>query len=310
MINKEVKEMFDNEKLVSRKAIIEQMILLKLGIKNIGILTFPQYLYKGEKIAEKIALIYEERVKEYEEKFSFRKLSFTRKRMMRKAVKHKKEILENVYNEIVYEDESYKRFIEYAEKLKVMGVEFEVRPSLRELVLFADSDVKDRVSEVLKFRLLHREEAKENFDEKTPMKVILYPEELKPEYVQAIGKLYGYPQCCIDAYMKDRAKGDNPEVRGAIQYYEYSKDNKRFEDWAYFVSEFVPCRPDCKAAQEVGKKAYQKLIQYDSEMGNLYKSYINENARLYEKQSKELKDKIVDMQKENKKQKDKKVKND
>ncbi|MFP4457390.1 MAG: DUF483 domain-containing protein [Clostridia bacterium] len=304
MINDQVKEMFDNEKYLSKKVIIEQMVLLKLGIKNIGILTFPQHLYNGEKIAEKIALVYDEKVKEYEENFSFRKLSFTKKRMMKKAIKHKKDILSKVYDDIVYNDQSYKKYIEYAEKLKIMGVEYKVRPSLRELVLFADADVQDRVKEILKFRLLNMEEAKESFNEKTPMKVILYPEELKPEYVQAIGKLYGYPQCCIDAYMKDRAKGDNPEARGAIQYFEYSKD-KKFEEWAYFISEFIPCRPDCKAAQDVGKKAYQKLIQFDSDMGNLYKSYINENAKVFEEQSKELKDKIIKMQKQNKNKKKK-----
>src|SRR6056297_1649449 len=121
MINKEIKEMFDNEKYLSKKVLIEQMILLKLGIKNIGIVTFPQNLFKGDRVAEKIALIYDERVEEYEEKFSFKKLAFTRKGMLQKAVRHKKEILREVYNEVVYEDESYKRFIKYAEKFKIMG---------------------------------------------------------------------------------------------------------------------------------------------------------------------------------------------
>src|SRR6056297_2038788 len=137
MINDQVKKMFEEEKYLSKKIIIEQMILLKIGIKNIGVLTFPQYLYNGEKSAEKIALIYDVKAKEYEENFSFKKLSFTKKRMMKKAVRHKKDILSKIYEDVVYNDESYKRYIEYAEKLKIMGVEYKVRPSLRELVLFA-----------------------------------------------------------------------------------------------------------------------------------------------------------------------------
>jgi hypothetical protein len=304
MINDKLVEMLDNEKLISQQAIIEQMVLLKLGVKSIGLLTFPQFLYKGEDVAKQIATIYEDKAKQYEDKFALKKLAFSKKRMAQKSVEHKKEILRKIYNDIVHENESYKRFLEYAKELKVMGVEFEIRPSLRELVLFADVGVQDRVKEILQFRLLNREDSKEHFTEKTPIQVILYPEELKPEYVQAVGDLYGYPKCCIEAYQKDRSKGDNPEVRGAIQYFEYSKDKKP-EDWAYFVSEFVPCKPDCKAAQHVGKKAYEKLLQYNSSLGNTYKKIINLNAKAYEKEASGLKDKIVKMQKENKSKKKK-----
>ncbi len=302
MISKDIKNMLEEEKLVSQQAIIEQMILLKLGVKSIGILTFPQFLYKGEDVAKQIAAVYEDKVKEYEEKFSLKKLAIGHKRMAKKAVKHKKEILREIYNDVVYNNESYKRYLEYAKQLKVMGVEFEVRPSLRELVLFADIGVQDKIKEILQFRLLNREEVKGSFSEKTPIQVILYPEELKPEYVQTIGQLYGYPPCCVDAYQRDRAKGDNPEVRGAIQYFEYAKDRKP-EEWAYFTSEFVPCSPDCKAAQQVGRKAYQKLLQYESTLGNTYKKIISNNSKAFHEESKKLKEQIIQMQKESKNKK-------
>ncbi len=290
-------KMLAKEDLVIQRNVIEQMLLLKLGIKQVGIITFPGALPNSEDVNKRINTIYDERVKAYEEKFMLRKLAFSYQKMVEKAVKHKREILTQVYNDVVHQDSSYLQYFSYAEELQIMGVEYLVRPAIRELVLFDDASLKDRVKEILQFRVMHMDEVKDSFTDKTPLQIMLYPEELKPEYVQAIGRLYGYPQCCIDRYMEDRAKGDNPEIRGAIQHYE-SRQKKRPEDWAYFVQGFTPCRPDCKAAQEIGKNAYQKLIQYDTEIGNIYKRFLSENAELFYNQALNLREHIISLQKE------------
>ena len=280
------------------------MLLSKLGFKNCSSITIPRDLTNGQTLAEDINKQYQEKVTNYESKFSLRKLSLSPSGMVKKAVRHKQDILRKICNESINKNESYHRVISWAKIIGLLGIEFEVRPSIREMLFIPEPNKKKEIEKLMHFRAILKKDAQKTFNEKTPVQVLLYPEELNPRYVEEIGKITGYPECCIRAFMEDRTKGDNPHIRGALDYYKASK-NKTPEVWAYYTGEFVPCRTDCRAAQSLGKKAYEKLTDIDKNIAEDYKKMMAENRAVYAKSSKALQSEIIKMQKRN----EKKIKN-
>ena len=296
-----VAELYAADHKTSNRVIIEHFLMPKLGIKTCSQVTLPRDMNNGEELAEQINVEFNKQAKEYEEKFAVRKLSFSKKRMVEKAVKQKQSMLAAIFNELVYKDESYLELISWGRIIGLLGLEYEVRPSLREMVLIKDPESKEEVEKLMKYRGIIYQDAKKNFDDKTPIQVMLYPEELIPQYVAEIGRLSGYPECCIKAYMADRQKGDNPRIRGVLEYFEACKAGKEPEPWAYFTSDFVPCRTDCRAAQAQGKKTHKLLGEISAQLAEDYFSLIKENVESFEEEGRVLKERILQLQKETQK---------
>ena len=297
-----IAQLYSEEDIIAKRIIIDNMLLSKLGFKNCSSITIPRDLTNGQALAEDINKAYQEKVEQYESKFSLKKLSLSPRGMIKKAVRHKQDILRKVCNEKISADESYHRVISWAKIIGLLGIEFEVRPSIREMLFIAEPEKKKEIERLMHFRAILKKDAQKTFNEKTPVQVLLYPEELNPRYVEEIGKITGYPECCIRAFMEDRRKGDNPHIRAALDFYKASK-NKKPEVWAYYTGEFAPCRTDCRAAQDLGKKAYEKLSDIDKNIAEDYKKMLGENRAVYEKSSKSLQNEIVKMQKVNEKNK-------
>ena len=300
MDKKSVAKLYQEEDIISKKLIIENMLLSKIGIKGCSSITIPSDLKQGKEMAERINQQYQEKVTEYENKFSWRKLALSPRKLVEKAIKHKQQILKKIFNENVYTNEEYLRLISWGRIIGLIGIEYEIRPSIREMLLFPDPERKEEIERLMQFRAIIKKDSKDSFTEKTPVQILLYPEELNPRYVEEIGKLTGYPECCINAFLNDRAKGDNPLMRGTIDYYSAAK-TKKPELWAYYTADFVPCRPDCKAAQDNGHKAYQRLQEVDPGIAEDYQQMMADNRASFESQAEKLQSDIVRMQKQNNK---------
>ncbi len=106
----------------------------------------------------------------------------------------------------------------------------------------------------------------------------VYADEFDREYLQGLGRLLGYPECCVERYTADRLRGQNVEQRAWEQVREMHEQGKSVDVHAYFVKDFFPCVPDCPQAVALGGRyatAYAALGEEIHEVytGALYQAF-------------------------------------
>lgn len=121
-----------------------------------------------------------------------------------------------------------------------------------------------------------------------------------------VGKLLGYPECCISKYTDRRQKSFLEDLRGGLNVdtpeqcfardlakcgtYDYLKDrlfSQKFslakllelaeetlpeEFYSQFVMSFYPCEPTCQQAIAIGKRIEQECNLIDSRLATVYKA--------------------------------------
>ena len=101
-----------------------------------------------------------------------------------------------------------------------------------------------------------------------------YPEEFNSAWIRRMGRLLGYPDCCVDRYAMDREQSINAEERAAAQLKELTTGP---DPHAYLSSYFFPCSPTCVKAVEKGELYHRKLSEVLPEAGEAYEVIIVEN---------------------------------
>jgi len=92
-----------------------------------------------------------------------------------------------------------------------------------------------------------------------------------PMFHKKIGDILDYPPCCVKTYVEDTSLLIDPDERITTQVADYKRKNKKPNPDAFYLVEFLPCRPDCENASTIGR-AYEKGL----------KNKVNENvANLY-----------------------------
>lgn len=291
MDRNELWSLYQSVENVNDRIKIEAFLFQNIGMRSLSIITIPQEMKNNTDLGKRIDASYDEAVKAYESQFAFKKLDFTKRRMAKKAVKHKELLLKEAFDKVVYEDDIYKEFVHFGHSLGLNGIEYQVRPSIREIILYNNEETAKETKKLMQLRMLIRKDSKKKFNEETPLHFMLYPEELSPKYIAEIGKLLGYPQCCIQAYLSDLSKGDSPHVRAAVDFYS-AKRKGTIEPWAYYLKDFLPCTPKCRAAQELGRQAHDKLKEIHPDLGRKYKKLIEANMALMDQMALKLRTEI------------------
>ncbi len=233
---------------------IENMVMVYLGVRSLSLVSLPAELPGGDIIGRKIDIMYRESLRKIEERTSLSKVGLAIRTMGMSSIQRKRFLLRQAYHETLRETHAYRSLFEAAAALDMSYLPFEVRPSIQEVYFCRAQDSREQLLRLVQSRVMIRQEAWARATADTPYWLLAYPEEHEPDFMRRLGKLLGYPDCCVSSYVKERLSGKNVERRAARQLTLATKEGG-FSPWAFFVKHFFPCRPDCAAAVRQGETA-------------------------------------------------------
>ena len=177
-----------------------------------------------------------------------------------------KQCLQRHFEEKVLRSNSCKALYYWEKHLGLRRYGIPLRPTIHELYLFKNWLDSWRVQRLAEERLQLREQAlRAPGGGFTP-----FPEEFSPDYIREAGKLLGYPECCVEAYCKDRMAGTVVEIRLSNQIQTIRREGKAPDHLPFFVKDFYPCRPDCVKAEGTGRRLYEALKDLSPRLGEIY----------------------------------------
>jgi len=206
------------------------------------------------------------------------RLMDTLRRFGKKSLPYKTQLLREIFDRKVISSPEYKAHLEWARDLGLRYKEKEVRPTIREIWIYTESDVGAEIDRLDELRKDLRFQAIRHPRPSAPPYYRVFPEEASPEFVRAIGEILGYPTCCLNKYVADRASMDvSVEMRAASQVEEHRATDKPVAEEAYFVRDFFPCTPDCAAAQDRGREAKHRLCELGEDVCSVYSDILAQN---------------------------------
>ncbi len=255
-----------SEKRVPRRVAVENIMLVALGLRPCSQTTIPAELPSGQAMGERI----DQRFKSRMEKL---RLIIDQKQKLKEIAQIRKDMA-SAFDEVVEGSEEYRSFASWTKRLDLKVDQVEVRPTVHEFYLYRERDTLKELQRLMQERGKLRVEAMRKPDPSRGQLQFAYPEEFNGTWIRRMGKLLGYPDCCVDRYASDRGKGVSAESRAAAQLKELSTDP---DPHAYFASYFFPCSPTCQKAREKGELYHLMLSEALPKAGKAYEAIITEN---------------------------------
>ncbi|RLI34201.1 hypothetical protein DRO66_09180 [Candidatus Bathyarchaeota archaeon] len=262
-------EILTEEKLLDRIK-VENFLLVTLKLRPCSRMNLPAELPNGDSIGKKI----DEKV--FPKLRQLQGETDPQKRLA--AIASLKRDMRRAFETIVLSSEHYKAHLNWAKKLGLHSRLVAVRPTLSEFYLYNDRKIGNRLKRLMREREKLRAKAYRNATPTMDRVRFAYPEEFEGSWLKEMGRVLGYPDCCVDAYASDRKKGVNVEQR-ASQQIETMERHAEIDPLTYFISYFFPCTPNCNEALSRGREIHERLRRDSSELGNLYSSIAEENMR-------------------------------
>lgn len=264
-----------NEAGISARVLWEGLLLPVLGLRPAGALYVPGELPDAGEIMRSVGQLFTERVQlgsgrgSTPVRFLLDRALLTVYRLILPPAFYRAKVAEMSFNDILEKVHSYQAHLSWAETLGLRVYQVSARPNAREVFFFADPATRRQLEAATAVRHRVRRRTLRHLDAAKVRTFMVYPEELSPEYVELMGKVLGYPECCIKAYIHDRQNESfYPEVRAARQLGEVQVGPE--PPYAYFARNFVPCRPDCPEASAIGRRAAASLQEVDPRLGRAY----------------------------------------
>ncbi|MGE5653731.1 MAG: hypothetical protein ACM3ZQ_05610 [Bacillota bacterium] len=273
-------DLFLKEDLVMPRARIEAFLLVALGIKPLSLITVPGELADGRELGQAIDDRYRKAVANGQEGNLLQKLSFRFHSLTEKPLAFKQRLIREAYEDIVEPSASYRAHLRWAKQLGLSVYDWEVRPSIHELYFYKSPTVGEELRELMAERQRLKREAWSKVTRDTPISMLVYPEEQSAPYLERLGRLLGYPDCCVQAYLSDRAQGENVEARAARDLHLATTVSGSPEPWAYFVKDLFPCSPTCANGTQVGKEALAALHALSPQLADVYRQLLQENQEM------------------------------
>lgn len=260
------------EEAVLPRVKMESLLMPHMGLRRVSQVTIPAELHGGAEIGQRI----DEEVRPHMSKLT----DATEPAAKLKAVKAVREMLEKGFEEHVEGSPQYKALYSWTDRLGLKSEQSKVRPTVHEIYVFKDRDARKELIGLLREREKLRQKSYKKPDPKLGSIRFAYPEEFDAGWVKGMGRLLGYPQCCVDRFAEDRVKGVNVEARAANQLAEAAKEDQPINPYAYILGYFFPCKPDCPAATAVGMEWRRKLEELDPAVGSMYGEQVRVNAQM------------------------------
>jgi len=252
--------------LLLHRVALENLAVVALGLRSCSQTTIPAELPSGLSMGASI----DERFKPRVEVLKL----IQNPKQKTKAVFDVRRGMANAFEEIVEGSKEYEALASWARKLGLKTNQVEVRPTVHEFYMYKDKETLKELQELMRERGRLRIEA---FKRPIPNRgqiQFAYPEEFNSAWIRRMGRLLGYPDCCVDRYALDREQGVNAEVRAAKQLKELGSNP---DPHVYLASYFFPCSPTCEKARQKGEIYHQKLTEALPQAGEAYTTIISEN---------------------------------
>jgi hypothetical protein len=254
------------ETRIPRRIAVENLMLVSLGLRLCSQTTIPAELPSGALMGEAIDTRFKPKLEQLrlmqDQKTRIREIGEIRKGMAQ------------AFDELVEGSAEYKCLSVWVKKLDLKVDQVEVRPTLHEFYIYRERETLKELQRLMQEWGKLRVEAVKKPDPTRGQLQFAYPEEFNGAWIRRMGRLLGYPDCCVDRYAFDREQGVNAEARAATQLQELATDPDPHVDLASYL---FPCSPTCKEARAKGELYHRKLSEALPEAGEAYAAIITEN---------------------------------
>lgn len=275
---------FMREPLIPVGTKIEDYLAVVLGVRQASMMVFPYDLPDASILGATIDERFRQKIQgkwvpgDSIGDYLSRKARKLLKRSPAAEARYKVNLLSDIYEDVLKSSPSYESFMSWAAKLGLKNRQLQSRPTIREIFLFKSSDLSSSLDALQDLRKDLRYEAMRRAPQGVPPVEVAFPEQFNPEFLRTLGKLLGYPSCCVERYVFDRkSRILSPEERASNQIKEMG-ENEKPDIFAYFVRDFLPCTPWCEEASTLGRKLMHELGQIDSQLPALYEKRLQENV--------------------------------
>jgi len=262
---------FLDEPLVLPKSKLEAFLAPSLELRPASQVTIPAELPYGPQLGQRIDAV----VKPHLAKLQ----AISDPKARAKAVQSIKKMLEESFEAIVEEADSYKAYYRWADELGLRNNQIKVRPTVHELYLFKEKGTGRKIRKLMNDRAKIRRKTQRRPGPNVDPIRFAYPEEYDEKWLLRNGDLLGYPQCCVRSYARDRVNGINVEARAARQLIETIKETD-VDTHVYFTGFFFPCSPKCENALSRGHKWADAFTELDPKLSGLYENVLLTNTEL------------------------------
>jgi len=262
---------FLDDPLVVPKSKLEAFLAPSLGLRPASQVTVPAELPYGSQLGQRIDAV----VKPHLAKLQ----AISDPKARAKAVQALKKMLEESFEAIVEEADSYKAYYRWADELGLRNNQIKVRPTVHELYLFKEKATGGKLRKLMNDRAKIRRKTQRRPGPNVDPIRFAYPEEYDEKWLLRNGDLLGYPQCCVRSYARDRVNGINVEARAARQLIETIKETD-VDTHVYFTGFFFPCSPKCENALSRGHEWADAFTGLDSRLSGLYEKVLLTNTEL------------------------------
>ncbi len=275
---------------LDRAVKIQDLLLVKLGLRPASLLLIPRSLPEAEKLGEEIDSIYryaEERGHLPGAPLWRRVPEMGWRRLTGKLVnplRYRSSLAREAFRTALSGSPGYAAIRRWTDALGLERVETAIRPTIDELYVVAEEANLPRLTDVMKMRRQIRVRAASEVREGEAASLRAFPEERDQRFLESLGRLLGYPECCVVRYAEERVGGLNVEERASRQLQE-ALPSGTYQDTAYFTRDFFPCQPDCPRAAAKGRTADRLLLSLERDGGpgglaDAYRDLMKGNRRI------------------------------
>ena len=200
------------------------------------------------------------------------------------AIREVRKLMEAQFETEVEGSDPYKAYYGWSDRLGLKSEQAQVRPTVHEIFLYKDGKDGRELKRLLNDRMKIRARVQRRPDPKMARVRFAYPEEFDAKWITRMGGLLGYPECCVEQYAQDRAKGVNVETRAAKQLLNLLQEEKKVDTHAYILGFFYPCQPNCPNSSEMGFRWHDEFSKMDDRLGGMYAELLKFNATMVLKQ--------------------------
>lgn len=266
---------FMEEEKITTRVKIEAYLSTYVNLRNCGQMIIPADYPDSVELGQKI----DEKIKPHVN--MLQQIKDPKAKAM--GVQAVRKMFEKNFEEIVEDSESYRIHSIWADKLELKSTQTAVRPTIHELYFFKDRKTRKLTQQILRDRRKIRQKTIRNANYGDDKIKFAFPEEFDKGWLEKMGSLFDYPDCCIKAYTRGRMNGVNVEIRATQQLLEDLKE-KKVDTHAYYASNFLPCSPSCSKAIEQGYLWSDKLRELGEEYEKLYHEVLFHNTEFILKQ--------------------------
>jgi hypothetical protein len=254
---------------------VENFLLVSLGLRPCSQMTLPAELQNAESMASAIDKQMFPKIRSLQLEPDPRKklvLIGALKKEMRRA-----------YERFVKGTETYGSHLSWVERIGLRKMVVDVRPTIEELYIFKEKDIGKRLRKLMKDREKYRAEAIASVRNGMERSRYAFPEDFQGSWIREIGKILGYPACCVEAYASNREEGINVEFRASRQIEESIKMGT-LNPLTYFVGYFFPCSPYCDEAIARGSRCREHLSELHPRLSEMYLESVADNMEMVRRQ--------------------------